>query len=423
MKNINKILLVICILLIGIFLFYSASRSGKLTHGFASYYTFSRILAEEGDISRAYDTTYFYQKLSAYGFSNIKDIANNPPGNSVMMLPAEWLDPLPAKKLWTVLSVMFFFSSLLLLTKTLGYPFKSNFTLVTIVIALIFYPVYNGIALGQAYALMLLLFSLSLYGVKHNRPWLTAIPLAAIIFIKSYGIIPLVFLLIMKKYREFFLTVLIVIAFILVTLPVFQVDAWQLYYNNVLNGFGTSILFANTANQTINGLVRHMFMFNTAKNPNAIIALSQPAIILLVYATSLLVITMIWHLVRKLNYNFSQIEPSPLGRAGWGNLLTFAAAISLNVVFAPVAEEYHYILFLPLIFIAGKYLIENYKRTNPLFIIFVLLFIILAAPVNYKSIQPYGFPVYLLAYPKLFAGLFIIFLSLFICKPVITRVE
>lgn len=421
MKNINKILLITCISLIGVFLFYSASRSAKLTHGFASYYTFSKILINNGDISLAYDTTYFYQKLSALGFGNIKDIANNPPGNALVMLPVVWLEPLPAKKLWVCLSVLFVFASLFLLAKTLDSSIKSNSALFMICIALIFYPLYNGIALGQTYALVLLLFSACLYGLKNNKPWLVTLPLALIIFIKGYGIIPLIFLLLMKKYREFFMTILAVAALMLMTLPFFHIDAWQVYFNNVLSGFGSSALFANTANQSLNGFVRHLFMFDPALNPNAIGALSQSAIALVVYAASLFIIVLVWFSVKKKSYDIPKTEPSPLGRAGWCDLLIFGSAISLNVVLAPVAEEYHFVLLLPMMIIAGKFLIENYKRSSPVFIVFVFLFLLLAAPINYKSLQPYGFPVYLFAYPKLFAAMFMIFISLFVFKRVSER--
>jgi hypothetical protein len=71
---------------------YTIIKSPRLTHGFASYYTHSKILVNGGDLTAAYDSTYFFARINEYGLGNTKDLANLPTG-SFIFLPLTPFEP------------------------------------------------------------------------------------------------------------------------------------------------------------------------------------------------------------------------------------------------------------------------------------------------------------------------------------------
>jgi|SRR4030095_1354476 len=363
-----------------IFLVYSASRSQNVTHGFTSYYTFSRILFEGGDISKAYDSTYFYQKIKDYGIEKVYDQPNNLPTSAFLMLPIAPLNPFAAKVLWTCLSVIFIFISLWLILRSFNIDTKTSLGLLLVSLSFVFYPLYYNISLGQAYIFILMLLSLSIYGIKKGNLWLASIPLSLVIILKGYGLIPLIFLAVFKKWRVFFAASGLAAVLVVVTLPLLHIEAWQVYYDKVFSVLGRDQYASFAAYQTLNSLLRH--------------SLDTVYINYIILICGLVIISLV--IFKKDNKDF---------------LIYYVTAISLNVILAPVAEEHHYILFLPLIFILAKLLYENYDSLKTANIFFILSVIILAVPIGYRSFGTTAFPLYLLGYPKLYAGIILIIIA------------
>ena len=96
--------------------YYSWVKSHVVTHGFASYYTSSKMLAEGSDIALSYDTAYFFSKMNEYGFGKVKDLANLPTG-SLIVLPYTVFSPVKAKIMWNISSIIFILFSLIFVLK------------------------------------------------------------------------------------------------------------------------------------------------------------------------------------------------------------------------------------------------------------------------------------------------------------------
>mgnify|MGYP003556417584 CR=1 FL=1 len=96
MKFIKPILTTAIIAAFMLLVYYSWVKSHVVTHGFASYYTSSKMLASGSNIASSYDTSYFFAKMNEYGFGNVKDLANLPTG-SLMVLPYTTFGPVKAK--------------------------------------------------------------------------------------------------------------------------------------------------------------------------------------------------------------------------------------------------------------------------------------------------------------------------------------
>lgn len=366
------------------FLNYISGKTSNVTHGFICYYATSRVLIEENDFSKTYDTLYLNAKIRDYGIDNVRDISYNPPSSALMMLPLVNLKPADAKIVWTALNVLFYLASILLLLRIFNIKYSSETGLLLIIISFLFLPVYRGFNLGQAYVFLLLLFSLSLYGLKKENDWLAAIPLAMIIVLKGYGFFPLLALGFLKKWKALSIVIITAIIIILITMPFTGINSWSIFFNDVILKTGNNPHVSNTAYQTLNSFTRHVFMLNTV-----------PVFIILLITA----VTAIYFLKKKNTGNM------------YSALLIYSSFAALNILFAPIAEDYHYALLLPVIFGTGKIIFDIHKYLKTEAVFFAVSLFIISAPLNYKSLQDASFPLILLAYPVLYGGVLLIILS------------
>jgi len=374
-------------------IYYTWLKSPVLTHGFASYYTSARMLTDRSDMSHAYDTTYYFAKMQSYGFGNVKDLSNLPTG-SFIMLPLCRFEPITAKIIWNILGIIFLFTSILLLFRSFNIPLFSTPGLILILVTLLFYPFYYNIAFGQAYAMLLLLASVSVYGFKKDNVSLIAIPIALIIILKGYGFYPLAALLFMKKPKVFFLTIGLTAAIFLLTLPLFGLSAWQMYYAKFYSVVAYGEHSSNVAYQTMGSLLGHLFSYNTTVNTNAILSIPK---IYVYYFTQLAGLVILFLLSKKFNRD--------------NYLIFFIMSFALNVIFAPAAEDYHSLFYLPLIILSGSILFNDVNFRSPQIYVFALALLLLMLPLPFRQLQDSSFPLYILAYPRLYGALILISLA------------
>ena len=377
-------------------IYYTWLKSPVLTHGFASYYTSARMLTDGSDMTAAYDTAYYYSKMQAYGFGDVKDLSNLPTG-SFIMLPLIWLEPVTAKIIWNIFGIIFLLASLLLLFRTFDIPLYTNQGLSLILITLLFYPFYYNIAYGQAYALLLLLASISIYGFKKNHALLTAIPLALIIILKGYGFFPLAALLLMKKPKIFLYTFGSTAAIFLLTLPLFGISAWQMYYAKFYSVVAYGELSSNAAYQTFGSLLGHLFSYNSTANQNAL--LSIPRIYVYYFSQIAGIIVLFLSSKRFVSENY---------------LIFFVMSFAMNVIFSPAAEDYHSLFYIPLIILTGSILFNEINYRSPYIYSFVLSVLLLMLPLPFRQLQDSIFPVYILAYPRLYGAIILLLIAIFI---------
>lgn len=375
-------------------IFYSWQKSTVLTHGFASYYTSAKMLTDGSDLTQAYDTTYYFSKMQSYGFGSVKDLSNLPTGSFIMLLLVMF-EPVTAKIIWNILGIIFLFASILLLFKTFDITLYSNPGLIMILIVLLFYPFYYNIAFGQAYAILLFLASVSVYGLKKNNLLLTAIPVALIIILKGYGFYPLAALLLMRKPKEFFVTLGLTAAIILLTLPLFGFSAWQMYYEKFYSVVAYGMFSSNTAYQTLGSLLGHLFSYEPVTNQNALLSIPRIYVYYFTQISGLLILYMLSKKFSSENY-----------------LIFFVMSFALNVIFSPAAEDYHSLFYLPLIILSGSILFNNINFKSPLIYVYVFSLLLLMLPLPFRQLEDSAFPLYILAYPRLYGAVIISLLIL-----------
>ena len=396
MKKTNLILRLLCLLALVYFTIFSVKWVPKITHGYAAYYTFSRLLITGEDLSQGYNDEFFSSKIKEYGMDVYDILAGNIPSNSFALAPFAWLDVKPARITWSIFSIAAFLLSLYILFLVFEVKYKSESGLLILLITILWRPVYENIAFGQIYALLLLLFSLCLLGLKKQKNILFTVPLAAIFLLKGYGVVSFLWLAVKKKWKDLAYTIGFVLIGVIISALIFGFNTWLVYLSAVSGKMGQLPEMGNTAYQTINSLLMHLFIFDGKWLPHPLIILPGKFVFILSLCISILFIAYILF-ERKIDK-----EHLPL---------SFSAAIAAGVVTAPVAEEYHYLLFLPLVIGISKLIFEQFIENRSFGLeefFYVIATAVMIVPINYKALQSSSAPLYLLAYPKLYAGIILL---------------
>ncbi len=403
MKFIKPILITAVIAAFMLLVYYSWVKSHVVTHGFASYYTSSKMLASGGDITLSYDTSYFFAKMNEYGFGKVKDLANLPTG-SLMALPYSFFDPIEAKILWNFSSILFFLLSLFFLFKSIEIRLNSVTALILMLISLLYYPLYYNIIYGQAYALLLLLSSSAVYGFSRKNDYILAVSIALLILFKGYGLFPLTALLLLNKRKAFILTSLVAAVLFLLTLPLFGINAWKLFYSSIFPLVCFSKYASNSAYQTFNSLFGHLFSYDADTNPFAFARIQQQYIYYFLQAAGL---SLLYFLIQKSPHKKKQNISVDTPQMNY-ELLIFAASFAFNVVFAPVAEDHHSLLYLPLMLLLLRIFISKQLKSRMISAFMISAVLLLCLPIPFRSLQNSDFPVYLLSYPRLYGAVLLI---------------
>jgi len=324
---------------------------------------------------------------------------NNIPTNALLLLPIAWLSPLPAKIVLTIFSLIAFAFSLSILFSLYNISYKENFGLIVLATIFLFRPIYDNIALGQIYFFLLLLFCLSAKGILQQKKFFSSFPISFTLLLKGYGAIPMLWLFIKKEWKIISVIILTILAVTILTFPLFGLYSWLTFFHKALPTISYSPFITNVAYQNINGFAANLFFYAKLWFPFLGGALSKNVVSMLSFTFNILFVIIILK-------NVSRIPNDK-------KILSYSAAIAVGVLTAPIAEEYHYVLFLPLVIGLSTELFRGEKETHFGFleILFIISLLTMGIPPQYyKSLNLSAFPIILFAYPKLYAGVCFLFL-------------
>ena len=245
------------------------------------------------------------------------------------------------------------------------------------------------------YTLLLFFFSLCLYGINNKNKYISSISVGLSFVSKGYGILLYLWFLATKRFKEFIIAISILVLLIVITLPIIHFSTWKTFIEVTSATLGRFNEDSNVAYQNINGFIRHLLVFDKDLNPNSIANIPSNIVFYIVIVINLFLVALLLLKARK----YSNGKES--------TLLSCSAVIAASVLTAPMAEEYTFILFIPLTLAFGQTLFKGNgdKSFSITKIFFALSVLMLILPLHYKNLQLTPFPVYLLAYPKLYGGL------------------
>ncbi len=403
--HVKKILFAFCLLSIVMVFGYSMKRGAQPTSDFMAYYGYSRLTLEGKQLEQYYTYDTFNNYIDSLGFPTMKVKPHNLPTNAFAMLPLARLSPQNAKIIWTLFSLALYFWSIIILFKIQGLTLKDNLGIGLLTLALLWRPLYENIAMGQFYIVLLFLFTISIYALIHKKTFFSSLPVAGTLLLKGYGIVALLWFVFKRKWSVLSITTLIVILTIVASLPLFSLSTWNAYYIEILSQLGRTAIDGHVAYQTINGFFLHMFTFDAHWLPFPVVQLSQGIVFGISLIANIALMSIVFAYTRVTTKN--------------DVYLSYSAVIALGVVTAPISEEHSYILFLPLIIGLTVHLLkENNGKvqfTTPTLVMLISI-ALLAIPLRYEQLQYVHAPLIFFAYPKLYAGIALLMSYCFVVR-------
>ncbi len=334
-----QILWLAAIILSIYFIYFSIQNASQPSHGFASYYTASKLLIEGEDVADFYNDDWFSSKVEDYVPGVYEIYLVNMPTTALVFLPIANFDYKTAKTIWTIFNILLMIVVFGLIINRL--KLEGIWLPLALLLLLAFQPLYANIAFGQVYIFIFFLLILAWFAYESGNELLLGASIGLVFILKTAGIFLLILLVIKKKWKSLLWFFAVVLFLFAVTLPIFGLDSWSAYLNKLLD-YSSSPTLSVTAYQTIHSFFHHLFVLNEQWNPAPLINL--PVLgksLTIVFSTLILFITLIIAIKQKKSD------------------LIFGSFIIVGVILSPPSIDYHYILMLIPIFILFNWLIKN----------------------------------------------------------------
>jgi len=385
-----QILWIIVVILSVYFIYHVVLNASRPSHGFASYYTASKLLIEGEDVADFYDDEWFSSKVEEYVPGVYEIYLVNMPTTVLIFLPMANFDYETAKTIWTIFNILFLTVAIGLIISRM--KLEGFWLPLTLIILLAFQPLYANISFGQVYIFIFCLLVLSWFAYESGNEKLLGTIIGLVFIFKTVGGLLLILLAIQKKWKSL-LWVFVTIVFLLITTLAFVgLDSWLAYGNKLLD-YSSSPTLSVTAYQTIHSFFHHFFVLDEQWNPVPLINLPYLGKSLTIFFSALiLVITII------IAFKSKKSE------------LIFGSFIIVGIILSPPSIDYHYILMLIPIFILFDWLIKN--PSVVLWSLFAISYLLIATSLPYISQKIAGGIWAVFAYPKLYGALGLWFLSL-----------
>ena len=385
-----QILWLAAVILLIYFIYFSFKNSSQPSHGFASYYTASKLLIEGEDVADFYDDNWFSSKVEDYVPGVYEIYLVNMPTTALVFLPVANLDYKTAKIIWSIFSLLFLTVIIGLIISRM--KLEGIWLPLVFIILFSFQPLYANISFGQVYIFIFCLFVLAWFAYESGNELLLGVSIGLVFILKTAGIFLLILLVIKKKWRSLLWFFAVAPFLFVVTLPIFGVDSWLAYLNKLLD-YSSSPTLSVSAYQTIHSFFHHLFVFDSQWNPAPLINLPYLGKSLTIFFSALILVITIIIAFKNKNSD-----------------LAFGSFIIVGIILSPPSIDYHYMLMLISIFIVYDWLIIN---PSPfLWVIFAISFLLIAASLPYISPKITVGYWALFAYPKLYGALGLWFISL-----------
>jgi hypothetical protein len=377
-----KILWLTVFILSCYFIYYVIENAARPSHGFASYYTASRLLLEGEDVNNFYDDNWFSLKVKE-DVSGVYEIYNiNMPTTAFMLLPIAFFDYGTARVCWTLFNLIIFIITLVYLIRKL--KLKSIWDPLIIILFLCFQPLYSNFVYGQVYVLIFCLLILAWFAYESGREELLGFLLGLVFILKTAGFFLIVLLLLQKKWRSLLWALATSVLFIVSSLPRVGFDAWYAYFER-LGTYSSHPSLSVTAYQTMHSFFHHFTAYDKIWNPGPLFNFPILGNVLSIVFSLFLIIIISINTIK-----FKKTD------------LSFGAFIIAGIVVSPASLDYHYvIMLLPII------ILLNWLRQNPsklLWILFIFFYLLMAVYLPYISPKVTGGLWAIFAYPKLYGA-------------------
>lgn len=398
-KKIHAVLFFILAALFTVFVFFPSVK--KINTDFPNYYVSSNMFLDGKDLMKAYDNAEFNKQVLFYGIEDqFVSFVPYPPVNALLMLPLAKLEPLTAKLIWNIFNLIFFLLSIFFVSKISGL----NFFLTGILFFSSGYAFVNNFFFGQAYLLVLMLFTASIYFLHKGKDIPAALLFSLSVLLKFYTIFFLLLFLCRKKFRFVAASVLFII---FLNLIVFTITGWELnlfYYSVIMPRISDGWVGTVYASefQSVISMLHTFFYSEPSLNPYPLTESPQ------------------LYFIFKYVFYFGILFASVFTVLNSDNLkdnskLQISLFCFVCMLLLPVNASYQYVILIPAIAILVSHFISEKKFLFT--VVMLILFFIINSPVALYIISiTKNTPYFFLGYVKLFILIFFWINILFIIR-------
>ena len=387
----------LAVLVLGLrFLLFVGDVAVQPSHGFAAYFTSSRLLREGADASLFYSSDWFRRQTERYvpGASDIYNV--NLPTTSFLLLPLAGLDPDVARVVWTGFNVAVLAATTGALIHLLG--LRGLYAPGFLCLVLSYQPLLANFRYGQAYVFLLGLLVIGWYAYRRQQSWLLGGSLALMLMLKSAGLLFWLLLLFQRNWRALAWATGATLGLLLFSFPWLGVASWGAYLGQ-LPAFAGEPSLSVPAYQTSLSFIRHMLSPDEFWNPNPL------------WSAPWLAEWLPW-----IAFFLTAGICVYVARNSRDHDLVFSSFAAASLILSPLSLDYHYVLLLLTIGI-----LLSRARASPLHrsqLILGLSVLLVAADLPYRSPDLTAGGLALLAYPKLYGACLMLGLG---CAPALRR--
>lgn len=323
---------------------------GHVTQGFAAYYAAAYAVIHSGASDLNNDAAFATWLVRA-GIHVGEVFQGNAPTLSLLMIPLLVVSPETAQTLWLAANLVMLTACVWLAGQLCAPDNQLTRWCIAAVFPLL-NPVRETIHWGQVYILLALLSLVAVRALVQRRHMTAGISVGLAMLIKPYyGILALALLIWSRRWRASLATGATAILIAVVSLPLLA-PAWADFVHSefVINDVGWSII---PANQTLNSLVQHLFIYSSEWNP-------APLAVIPWLAEALR-----WALM------IGPVAITLRAAVGRNPLWLWLPTLVLMPVFAPVGEPHHMMCLLLPVAVSVSRLVDYFRpsaaMTNSIF--------------------------------------------------------
>lgn len=353
---------------------------------FTNYYLAARIYREGYPVERVYEWTWFQRQKDHLGLDRpLVGFAQSALPSVLFVAPLSFMAPLTANRWWLVVNLALLPLTGLVLKKMTSMPLRRVGALMFLAVS----PLQSNFLLGQAHLIMLLLLAVAAWLYFDQRHFLSGFVLASAVVLKAYPILFLLFFIVKKQWRAAAGVLCGTLGAVLVSLRLFGTAACRIYILEILPwGLRGEIIDPYATEwDSLNALLRRLFVLEPELNPHPVAHLPNLYAFLYSFVCALILIAFLWAIAD------AGVDPSR-------KKLEWASFCLLLLLLSSEPFTYHFVVLILTAVLAVDYLTNRGKLAWAT--VFVVVYVLVCAPYNrLYGASPTGW-VSLLYFPRLF---------------------
>ena len=320
-----------------------------IQNDFPNYYTAGVIARTGSSAERLYDDAWFQQKMYDQGISQQGKFSPFPPATAVLFVPLSLLQPLDALRVLTALNALFLAGSIVLFSRLFCIPLSES----TALILLSGWGLVNGFRFGQLYIALSFCMLAALYAQRQGLQAASGVAIGSLLPIKYFSLVLLLDATLKQRWRTVFWAMLVSGAIVATSIAVL---GWEPHHQWLMSVLGDHLQgnlsqqdpYASTF-QSLHSLLRRMFVFDAARNPQPLVHSAMLYSLLLYTIILICIVPGVVATVRLL-------------RRDAATETTLAVLCTLALLLAPATATYHFVLLWLPVGILLRHYVDNGER-------------------------------------------------------------